>query len=155
MATVHGHQPVTEPSFWFTNDGTTPGGRGVPFEHAELELLKILWSKRPRLEFNDPAGIATKNPFRYLAWDNDPFDRRPDWRALPDLPKPKMPSREHWGGAMVAFGGAILVPGPFDALAAGAGIAVFKHPFGAVAGVGAYNAMGMGFVIGGTYLMTS
>ncbi len=41
---THGHAPVTDRDFWFTTDGTTPTGRGVPFEHAEWELAAHVWA---------------------------------------------------------------------------------------------------------------
>ncbi|AXH76195.1 MAG: hypothetical protein [Circoviridae sp.] len=41
---THGHAPVTDMSFWFSNDpDNPPTGIGVPFEHAEWELAMIAW----------------------------------------------------------------------------------------------------------------
>jgi len=52
----------------------------------------------------------------------------------------------HWSIGSVVIGTSILVPGPIDALAAGIGLLIFKHPIGALIGIGVYNAIGLGFV---------
>jgi len=64
-------------------------------------------------------------------------------------------SRDIIGAAMIAGGTAILIPGPIDGLAMAAGVAVFKHPLGAVAGIVAYNALGLALLAGGTALIAS
>ena len=108
---THGHAPVTDRDFWFTLDGTTPTGRGVPFEHAEWELAQHL--------YHSVTGMVT---------------------------------RQSVGGALMVVGAGILVPGPFDLVAAGLGAAVGGPP-GAVAGVVAYNLVGLSMVVVGAYLL--
>ena len=52
-----------------------------------------------------------------------------------------------WDDAMGMFlilgGTAMLIPGPIDIAAGAAGLAIFKHPAGAVAGVAAYNVLAL------------
>jgi len=108
---THGHAPVTDRDFWFTMDGTTPTGTGVPFEHAEWELAVHL--------YHSTVGGMT---------------------------------RQNVGGALMVYGTALLIPGPFDAMAAGAGAAV-GGPYGAVAAVAAYNLAGLSMVVVGAYLL--
>jgi len=108
---THGHAPVTDRDFWFTLDGTTPTGRGVPFEHAEWELAVHL--------YHSAVGMVT---------------------------------RQNVGGALMIFGAGILVPGPFDVVAAGIGAAV-GGPVGAVAGVAIYNLVGVSMIVVGAYLL--
>ncbi len=110
---THGHAPVTDRDFWFTIDGTTPTGRGVPFEHAEWELAQHL--------YHSTVSSVT---------------------------------RQNVGGALMIYGTALLIPGPFDAMAAGIGMAAAGgHPAGAVAGVVAYNLVGLSMVVVGAYLV--
>lgn len=116
----HGHQPVTDPSFWFTMDGSDPGGKGVPFEHAEWELI-VHMSRGVRSEYEEFK--------KYL------------------------PGRHAFGAGMIVFGTGMLIPGPFDAVAFGLGVAAFKHPLGGPAGVAIYNAAAFG-VIGVGFLLT-
>ncbi len=109
---------ITNPDFWFTTDGTVPLGWGVPFEHAELELMKHVG--------RDLWIVA------------DPF----------------IPPRGVIGTGMVVLGTGILIPGPFDAMAAGAGFA-FGGSVGAVVGVVSYNLAAVALLVGGTYLVAT
>ncbi len=120
---------ITNPDFWFTFDGTVPLGRGVPFEHAELELFKHVG--RGIRHFSDEL-----------------FDDV--WIAI----DPFIPARGVIGAGMVVLGTGILIPGPFDAMAAGAGLA-FGGPLGAVVGVVSYNLAGVALLLGGTYLVAT
>lgn len=108
---THGHAPVTDRDFWFTLDGTTPTGTGVPFEHAEWELAVHL--------YHSATGMIT---------------------------------RQNVGGALMVYGTGLLIPGPFDAMAAAAGGAA-GGPAGAVAAVAAYNLVGLSMVVVGAYLL--
>ena len=54
------------------------------------------------------------------------------------------------GAAIQLAGGAMLLPGPTYSAAAIAGVAVFKHPVGALAGIVAYAALGVGVHATGT-----
>ena len=108
---THGHAPVTDRDFWFTLDGTTPTGRGVPFEHAEWELAVHL--------YHSTVGGMT---------------------------------RQNVGGALMIYGTALLIPGPFDVMAAAAG-ASLGGPAGAAVGVVAYNLVGLSMVVAGAYLL--
>lgn len=117
-----------DPSFWFITDsmgypeGTQAGGQGVPFEDAELVLIKHFYGKG-KDKFSD-------------------FKRQ-------------LPGRQVVGGAMIGWGSAMLVPGPVDAIAYGLGVAAFKHPFGGVAGVAAYNIFALGVIGTGAILSFS
>lgn len=59
------------------------------------------------------------------------------------------------GTAMMGLGAAVLVPGPVDAAAAAAGVALFKHPAGAIVGIVAYNAFGLALIGTGHLLVSS
>jgi len=101
---THGHAPVTDLDFWLVMDGSVPTGTGVPFEHAEFELIRYLFNRRTL------------------------------------------------GAFLLGFGTGVLIPGPFDVIAAGVGAAV-GGPAGAVVGIVAYNAFGISMVLLGAYLM--
>ncbi|AXH79197.1 MAG: hypothetical protein [Circular genetic element sp.] len=108
-------------SFWYITksmgypEDTVAGGFGVPFEEAELVLIKHYYRRVQELS----------------------------------------PGRKVVGGFMIGWGTAMLVPGPIDYAAGAAGVAVFKHPAGAIVGVAAYNLFALGVVGAGTWLATS
>lgn len=122
MERVHkGSADPFHPSFWYITpsmgfpEGTQAGGKGVPFEDAELVIIKHFYGKA----------------------------------------KDKFPSRKLAGASMIALGTGMLIPGPIDAFAFGAGVAVFKHPIGGIAGVAAYNLLALGVIGAGAIISTS
>ena len=63
-------------------------------------------------------------------------------------------SSDVFGTGLMALGAAMLVPGPVDVAAAALGVALFKHPAGAVAGVVVYNVLAVA-TIGVGYAITT
>lgn len=57
------------------------------------------------------------------------------------------------GGGMIAVGTAMLIPGPVDVAAGAAGVAIFKHPAGAIVGIVAYNLLALAMIGGGYALI--
>ena len=64
-------------------------------------------------------------------------------------------SRDVLGAGMMGLGAAMLIPGPVDALAAAAGVAIFKHPGGAMAGIIVYNVAALALIGAGHVMIHS
>ncbi len=62
-------------------------------------------------------------------------------------------NRRTFGGFLVGFGTGVMIPGPFDFIAAGMGVALLRHPAGAAVGVAAYNAFGIALILLGAYMI--
>jgi len=91
-----------------------------------------------------------------------PFTRDAFWYAVhEDLPdttwkekkelifEPEVWNRQAIGAGLMMFGTAMLIPGPFDLVAAGAGAVVFGGPHGAAMGLAIYNITAVGLIIVG------
>ncbi len=88
--------------------------------------------------------------WRILGWEIEDFyddDVAVYWRIARKVVRQSqhhgISSTDVFGTALMGLGAAMLVPGPLDAAAAGIGVAVFKHPAGAIAGVVAYNLLAL------------
>ncbi len=64
-------------------------------------------------------------------------------------------TRDVLGAGFIGLGTAMLIPGPVDVAAAAAGVALFKHPGGAVAGIIVYNVAALSLIAAGSVLISS
>lgn len=101
-------------------------------------------------------GLTIHDLVESSPWYREQTYRAPVWYQQQVLSRASSDSSIGWmtfvGGGMVFIGGAMLVPGPVDVAAGAAGVAIFKHPVGAIVGIVAYNLLALA-VMGGGYAL--